>query len=415
MKCLLSLLILALICSCSSQQNKVYQWRGNGRSGIYPDTDLLKVWPQDGPDEIWSVEGIGSGYGSPVFAGNRFYITGAIDSMAVLHCFTLEGEKQWQTAYGKEWITSFPGSRSAPTIVGDLIYVGTGMGNLYCIEKMNGTVIWSKDFHEDFQGIYPLHGHAEAAVVDGDRIFWTPGGEVHNVVAMDRFSGEVIWSNPGHGERSAYNTGNLIKLPNRSIYVTFSAYHLMGFDVESGEMLWFQEQDNLPVEQRDLGYGDTHPNSVIYEDGYIYYVVSDGNDAVKLALSEDGSEIDQVWRTTDFDSFMGGIVKIGNYIYGTGDSKKQLNAMDATSGLLTDSLKIGWGAIIAADEMLYYYNQRGEVKLISYDQGKMQEISSFKIKKGTKEHFSHPVIHQGILYQRHGQVLMAFDVRNDQV
>ncbi len=64
--------------------------------------------------------------------------------------------------------------------------------------------------------------------------------------------------------------------------------------------------------------------------------------------------------------------------------------------------------------MLYYYNQRGELKLISYDEGKMQEISSFKIRKGTKEHFSHPVIYQGVLYQRHGQVLMAFDIHNSQ-
>ncbi len=413
MKSLLALLVIVLLWSCSSTPDKIYQWRGEDRKGLYPDTGLLKVWPKAGPRQVWTVENIGAGYGSPVFAEDRFYITGAIDSMAVLHCFYLEGEKQWQTAYGKEWITSFAGSRSAPTIADDLIYVGSGMGNLSCIRKEDGTLVWSRNFIDDFQGIYPLHGHTEAPVVDGDKVFWTPGGKEHNVVALNRFSGEMIWSNPGHRERSAYNAANLIKHPHRHIYVTFSAYHLMGFDVESGEMLWSHEQDNLPVEERDLGYGDTHPNSVIYEDGFIYYVVSDGNDGVKLAISEDGSEIHEVWRTSEFDSFMGGIVKIDNYIYGTGDSKKQLKALDATTGQLTDSLSIGWGAVIAADEMLYYYNQQGELKLINYDMGRLEEISSFKIKKGTREHFSHPVIHQGVLYQRHGQVLMAFDIRRD--
>ena len=29
-----------------------------------------------------------------------------------------------------KWTKSFPGSRSAPTVVGDLLYVGTGLGNL---------------------------------------------------------------------------------------------------------------------------------------------------------------------------------------------------------------------------------------------------------------------------------------------
>ena len=91
--------------------------------------------------------------------GDRFYITGEVDSMAILYCFDLEGHKHWQSTLGKEWVSSFPGSRSAPTIVDDLIYVGTGMGDLYCVNKENGRLIWSRDFAGDFQGVYPLHGH----------------------------------------------------------------------------------------------------------------------------------------------------------------------------------------------------------------------------------------------------------------
>jgi len=48
--------------------------------------------------------------------------------------------------------------------------------------------------------------------------------------------------------------------------------------------------------------------------------------------------------------------------------------------------------------------------LLSYNQGKIEKVSSFRIKEGTLQHFSHPVIHKGILYQRHGNVLMAFNV-----
>jgi len=330
--------------------------------------------------------------------------------MAVLFCFNLEGEKQWQSEFGKEWITSFPGSRSAPTIVDNLIYVGSGMGNLFCMERESGNIEWSKYFTNDISGNYPLHGLSEAAVVNGDKVFWMTGGKKHNVVALDRFSGELIWSHPGYGERSGVNPSKLIVLPQRSIYVTFSAYHLMGFDTGTGELLWSHEQDNYPLDKRTIGYGDSHANSVIYDNGSIYYAEGDGNCGVKLDLSEDGTEITEVWRNPGFDSFMGGIVKIGNYLYGSGTSKRWLKAIDATSGELSDSLKIGSGAIIVADDMLYYYNQQGDMKLISYDNGKMQEISSFKITKGTKEHFSHPVIYRGVLYQRHGKILMAFDI-----
>ena len=131
---------------------------------------------------------------------------------------------------------------------------------------------------------------------------------------------------------------------------------------------------------------------------------------VRLDLSEDGSEVIEVWRNAEFDSFMGGIVLIGNHLYTSGTSTHNLMSIDASTGILTDSLKVGQGALIAADESLYYYNQRGEMRLISFSEGKMKELSSFKIKKGSGHHFSHPVIYEGILYQRRGNALMAYDI-----
>jgi outer membrane protein assembly factor BamB len=133
---------------------------------------------------------------------------------------------------------------------------------------------------------------------------------------------------------------------------------------------------------------------------------------MRLNLSEDGTEISQAWRNQGFDSFMGGIVKIGNHLYGSATSTQNLRSINATTGILTDSLKIGHGAVIAADDLLYYYNQRGELKLIQYDSGKLKEISSFKITGGTGHHFSHPVIYRGVLYQRRGNSLMAYNIKS---
>jgi len=108
---------------------------------------------------------------------------------------------------------------------------------------------------------------------------------------------------------------------------------------------------------------------------------------------------------------MGGIVKMGNYIYGCGTERPDLISINATTGQLTDSLRIGIGGLISADNMLYYYNQKGELNLISYSLGKMTKVSSFRVKKGNMQHFAHPTINKGILYQRHGNVLVAYDIR----
>jgi hypothetical protein len=88
-----------------------------------------------------------------------------------------------------------------------------------------------------------------------------------------------------------------------------------------------------------------------------------------------------------------------------------LLAMEAATGTIVDSLKIGRGALIQADSMLYYYNWRGQMHLLSYNEGDMEVVSAFRISKGTKEHFAHPVIYQGVLYQRHGTVLLGYDIR----
>lgn len=404
-------MLLVLFISCSRSQPTIYEWRGPNRSGIYNDTNLLKEWPQNGPTELWSNDGIGNGYGSPTITGDGIYISGEIDSTAYLFHFDLHGKILWKSAIGSEWNKNYPGSRSTPTIVDDLIYIGSGKGNLFCLDRKDGKIIWSKDFSNDFQGQYTLFGIAESPVVSGDKVFWVPGGKEHNVVALDRKTGKQIWSCKGFGERSGYTPSKLIKLPSREIFVTFSAYHLMGIDANTGQLLWSHQQENIPIEKRDLGYGDTHANTPLFEDGFIYYVAGDGNGAVKLSLSQDGSKITEVWRTKEFDSFMGGVVKIGNYLYGSGTEKKELFSLDATTGKLADSLKIGSGVVIAAVDRLYYYNQQGEMNLLKYDQGKMEVVNTFKIKQGTKEHFSHPVIHNGILYLRHGNTLMVFDVR----
>ena len=118
---------LILLLTSSSGPNKISEWRGPDRNGIYSGSNLLKKWPAEGPKELWSIKNIGNGFVSPVFADDYFYITGEVDSLEILFSYNLKGEKQWQTTLGKEWTKSFPGSRSAPTVVDDQLYVGTGL------------------------------------------------------------------------------------------------------------------------------------------------------------------------------------------------------------------------------------------------------------------------------------------------
>lgn len=203
----------------------------------------------------------------------------------------------------------------------------------------------------------------------------------------------------------------MITLPERKVLVTFSAYHLLGIDAETGELLWSHEQTNLEPEKRTPGMGDTHSNTILYENGSIYYAAGDGNGGVKLQLSEDGTSIKEIWKNKDFNSYMGGIVKIGDKLFGDSATKNYFKMVSAATGEIVDSLKTGHGAVIAADDLLYFYSFGGKVRLIDYSNDKLTQLAEMKITMGTKEHFAHPVINDGVLYVRHGIALMAYDIR----
>jgi hypothetical protein len=51
------------------------------------------------------------------------------------------------------------------------------------------------------------------------------------------------------------------------------------------------------------------------------------------------------------------------------------------------------------------------MSLVKPNPEKYELVSSFEITMGTETHFSHPVIHQGVMYIRHGNTLMAYKVK----
>lgn len=217
----------------------------------------MTVWPESGPKFLWSSEEVSDGYGSPVILDDRLYICGVIDSSAVLLVFTLDGKITHKIPYGREWMINYVGCRNTPTITKEEIYLSTGLGDL---------------------------------------VFFNPGGKDTNVVAVNHFTGKIVWVCKGDGERPGYNSPLVIHLPMRTILVTFSAYALMGIDARDGKLLWTDPQINIPVAEHKPGNGDTHSNTVWYDNGALYYIAGDGNGAVRLVLQPDGSSIKQVWR-----------------------------------------------------------------------------------------------------------------------
>ena len=56
---------------------------------------------------------------------------------------------------------SFGGSRSAPTVVKDLVYLTSGMGDVACLRAGSGEKVWCKNMVTDLKGVDNAFGYAK--------------------------------------------------------------------------------------------------------------------------------------------------------------------------------------------------------------------------------------------------------------
>lgn len=387
----------------------ISQWRGPNRDGLYEGSNLLKAWPEGGPQLLWFTEDIGNGYGAPTIVNDKIYVNGEIDSTSYLFAFDTNGKLLWKAPNGKEFTGSgfsarFPGSRSAPTLIGDLAYACSGDGRIACIDAKNGEEKWAVDMVKDLGGNKIEFGFSESLAVDARNVYCSPGGATNNVVAFNRFTGKTVWASKALGDTMTYCSPLLVKLPERKILVNLSRYYLFALDCANGELLW-----SYPVK----GAKDDaqHCNTPIYKDGALYLVFGKGtaNGTTKLELAADGKSVKEVWCNNQVRNAMGGFVIADNKLFAAIENN-YIKAIDLKSGLVVDSVKVRNGSLICADNKFFCYGNNGEVNLVSYDQGKLTAAGKVKIEKGSKDHSAHPVLANGVLYIRRGKGLMAYKV-----
>ena len=72
---------------------------------------------------------------------------------------------------------------------------------------------------------------------------------------------------------------------------------------------------------------------------------------------------------------------------------------------------LGKGCAVYADGMLYLYEEKRGTLGLAKPGDKFDVVCSFQVNFGSKEHWAHPTISDGVLYVRHGDVLAAFDIK----
>ncbi len=385
----------------------VPRFRGADADGVFAaETGLLQIWPEGGPKLIWQAEGLGESYASMTIAGGRIYTTGLAGGRGYVFALDQGGKQLWKQDYGAEFDgRGYPGTRNTPTVDGGRLFTVSSLGKAVSLEAETGKIRWQVELLETFGGKNTYFGLAEQPLLTGGKVIYTPGGEDNALVALDPDSGKTLWQSKGLSDNSAYCSPRLYDDGERRQIVTLLAKSMAGVDPADGTVLWRQ-----PLEKQY----DIQANSPVFHGDTIY--VSHGYDQGGHAfqLAADGASVKELWREADLDVHHGGALVHDGHIYGAA-SNGTWYALDAATGKPAASIRrLGKGSMVFADGRLYGYTEGGEVLLVDPDPANFKIVGTFEITQGEGNHWSHPVVAGGTLYVRHGDFLMAYDVRSSE-
>lgn len=405
------LALILIISGISVKAQNANEWRPENRTGVSAETGLMKSWPAEGPKLLWSNQELANGHSSPSFGNNKIYITGNKGSDDILFALDMSGKILWQTVVGRAWTQTNPESRCTPTIDGTKVYTSSGQGDLACTDANTGKIIWTYKGSEIHKGTFGMWGIAESLLIDGDKVYFSPGGAETMTIALNKTNGSLIWKSASLNDKPGYVSPVLVNYAGRKMLVNASLGHLFAVDVNNGEILWKVAHIN---EDGDELIKCVTP---LFKDGMVYVTGGYNTGGMMVKIAGDGKGANVVWTDKVLDVHHGGVVEINGYIYGSNwinNNNGNWCCIDWNTGKkMWEQRWNNKGSIIAADGLLYIYDERsGNVGLVKPDPAKFNLVSTFKVKQGKSGPFwAHPVIYNGVLYLRHMNALMAYDIK----
>lgn len=246
--------------------------------GGSPGRNLVSTTAKDLPTE-WSVEegktknvrwsqAIGNrGYGSPVIAGGRVFVStnnkqprdpNVKGAKAVVMCFDEKtGKFLWQAAHEMapppvDQQAREDGMCSTPAVESDRLYFVTPGAVVVCADVKDGKTVWSYDLMKE-QKVFPCIINSCSPVVAGDLVFVVTGNGINDAgdvvapkapsfAAFDKKTGKLKWQSnlPGadilHGQwgSPAYAEAG----GRKQVIFPGGDNYLYSFEAESGKLLW---------------------------------------------------------------------------------------------------------------------------------------------------------------------------------
>lgn len=148
--------IVALLAAVSVATVCAADWPGYlgpRRDGTSTEKGLLRTWPKEGPKVLWTAP-LGAGFAGPAVSRGKVYLLDRDDKVGdILRVYDFAtGNELWTFAYDAPGRFEFPGSRSTPTVDGNIVYIAGPLGDLQAVDINTHKPLWRKNIWRDFGG-----------------------------------------------------------------------------------------------------------------------------------------------------------------------------------------------------------------------------------------------------------------------
>lgn len=371
------------------------QYLGPNRNSTSTQKNILRSWPETGPEVIWTVD-LGKGYGGPAVKDGKIYLLDRDDEKGdVMRCFDLNsGTELWKFEYSAPATVMFPGSRSVPVVDGNFVYSCGHNGDLYCFDITSNKPVWNKNVWTDFggkpaptdgsrsrePGSFPIWAITQNPIIYNDLLIIASQAPDAGVVAYDKITGDIKWTTPNLGNET-YVSPSLVKIDGEDHIsmitsstnsfgnpdAKYSLGKVVGITPLTGEILWQYKNWNCHISVASpVDAGD---NKLLIVGGYEL-----GATMIKVEKQADGSfSTKEIFTTEEFgDQTKPPILYEGYFYaqYGTNRRRDGLVCMNMDGEIMWKTKRepdFNKGSMIIADGLMLATDGAKSLYLIEPD------------------------------------------------
>ena len=387
------------------------QYLGPNGNSTSDQKNILRSWPESGPEILWSTD-VGIGYGGPVIKDGKVYLLDRNDEEGdKMRCFDLNtGDELWKFEYDAAGSVMFPGSRTVPTIDGNNIYSCGPYGDFYCIDINTHKPGWSVNIWTDFggdpgnapsenseggfegRGNFPIWAITQNPLIYKDLLVVASQAPEAGVVAYNKTSGEIVWKTPNLGNES-YASPSVVKINGEEhIVMVISSTNpigrselpqtlgkVVGIEPLTGKILWEYDQWNCHISVPSAF--DAGNNKVLVVGGYEL-----GATMLKIdKMADESFDVTELFVTEEFgDQTKPPLLHNGYFYaqYGTNSRRDGLVCMSMDGQIMWKTKRdpgFNKGSMILADGLILATDGAKKLYLIEPDPAGFKPLASVEL------------------------------------